>query len=138
MKKIILLLSVAALTFGCTKEGPAGPSGTNGTNGTNGNANVISTNNFSVTSSNWYAFGTGFTTDLSVSQISSSVVDDGAVLVYVQLGTEWISLPYTIGNESASVSFGVGSVSILYTKTDATQTVNPGSLNFRVIVIPSN
>lgn len=138
MKKLFLLSIIAICLISCAKDGKDGINGEAGKDGINGNANVINTQNYTVTSTQWTAFGTGWSADINVPEITSQIAASGAVFVYGQVGSEWISLPYTIGTESWAVSFGTSTVGLLVSKTDASQAANPGTVVFRVVIIPSN
>ena len=150
MKKTILktglFLVVALFAMSCSKDGEAGPAGPagangiNGTNGTNGNANVIGTNTLTVSS--WTSSNNGalWSTSLSATGITQTIVDRGMVSVFIgDSSGAWTSMPYTIGNASWFYSFGVGFINIYKTNTNLAAIANPGSQTFRVVIIsPSN
>ena len=165
MKKTIfktaVILFSAIMTISCSKDGATGPqgatgpagingiNGTNGTNGidgTNGNANVVGSNSFSTTSSNWVSAlgGVIWTANLTgASSITQNIVDKGIVSVfrmYTNNGaTQWSPLPDTNINQNLSFSYGVGTISFLMQSTNAVAIANPGVITVRYVAIsPSN
>lgn len=101
---VALVLSV--LLVSCTgKEGPTGPAGadgTNGTNGTNGNANVIT-----------FQFGTRTTTTGNIDypfSASQQLVDSSLILAYynpsVEAPTAWYPIP-GLGSTGAYMTRGM-------------------------------
>jgi hypothetical protein len=153
MKKTIfktgLFLVVALFAMSCSKDGavgpagPAGANGINGINGTNGNANVIGTNTVSVPSSSWTSSGgnTVWTTTLTASAITQTIVDRGMVSVFFQSGSGWIALPYSNPQNHYFTVYGfaLGSVQISITTESGYVLTSPGSNVFRIVVIsPSN
>ena len=168
MKKTIfktaVILFSAIMTISCSKDGAIGPqgatgpagtngiNGTNGTNGidgingTNGNANVVGSNSFSTTSTNWASAlgGVIWTANLTgASSITQNIVDKGIVSVfrmYTNNGaTQWSPLPDTNINQNLSFSYGVGTISFLMQSTNAVAIANPGVITVRYVVIsPSN
>lgn len=81
---------------GCD-EGPVGPPGPPG------NANVISFN-FGFSFDQAVFNGAVASEQYDVPEISPSVVDGGAVLVYFRDQGTWTALPFTIGVESADLA----------------------------------
>lgn len=142
--KIFLPLAIvfAILFTQCTKEGPAGPQGTagnNGTNGTNGNANVTGSTTVTTNSASWTAISTwGFSAIINLGAIDQDIVDKGAVMVYEQLGTGWLALPYTYGKVSRSYLFSPGMVKIYIQNTDGSTATNPGAITYRIVVISAS
>ncbi len=81
---------------GCD-EGPVGPPGPPG------NANVISFNfNFSFDEAVFN--GAVASEQYTVPEITPSVVDGGAVLVYFRDQSTWTALPFTVGVESSDLA----------------------------------
>ena len=155
MKKTIfktaIVLLTAIMTISCSKDGATGPvgangiagtngiNGTNGTNGTNGNANVIGTNTLTVTSWTSNSNGGLWSTSLSASGITQSIVDKGIVSVFIgDSSGSWTAMPYTLGNASWFYSFGVGFINIYKTNTNLAVIANPGSQTFRVVIISAS
>ena len=146
MKKVLFSFAILAMMFlvSCTKpgptgpEGPAGTNGTNGINGTNGNANVIGTNTVALNSGNWSAIGSNFEATITAPAITQAIVDKGAVMVYEQFGSYWVSLPYTIGKLSVVYYFTLNTVKIDYVYNDNSQTPNPGNKTYRIVAISAS
>jgi hypothetical protein len=140
MKKVnaVIAVFVIATTMfmgGCAKDGATGPAGPAGANG---NANVIGTNTVTVNGVNWTALSTYFETTLTDADITQAVVDNGVVLVYAQNGTTWAALPSTFSSVSLTFQFYLGNVEIFCANTDGSQTLNPGTQIFRLVIIPSS
>jgi hypothetical protein len=94
-----------------------------------------------VTISNWTQNGNDWVTTIPYGEITADVIDNGAVLVYLQAGTNvWNSLPLTI-YESVSysttiqVSVTVGQVIISWTNSDDTLPANPGEDIYKITVV---
>jgi len=107
-KITILLLSLMIAISACQKgdtgdTGPAGANGTNGTNGLNGNANV-STVNFTVGPTGWQSNGaqTYVYNNVSVPQITQSLIDSGLIIAYWDRTVDQIQLPFVDGNVNKS------------------------------------
>ncbi|HMB90066.1 MAG TPA: hypothetical protein VKP65_04410 [Rhodothermales bacterium] len=83
---------VLLLASGCD-EGPVGPPGPPG------NANVFSLN-FQFDYASAALNGTVVSEQFDVPDITPSVVDDGAVLVYYRFAGTWTALPYTLSVEA--------------------------------------
>ena len=122
-----------ALTFSACKKGDTGPAGKDGKDG---NANVIGTNN--VTISSWSSGGTNWTATITVAGITQSIIDKGSVSVFVQYGSDWWSMPDINGKNSMQYGFGVGYVNLLNQNSDGTLPTNPGSKTFRVVFISAS
>jgi len=133
MKKLILTLMAGSMLIlgSCTKEGPQGPQGPTG------NANVIGENAFNVTdwtlsSDNvWYA-------TFSDGNITSDVVDNGAVEIYKEYSNGWTNLPDINGITSTVYNFLDGGFTISILNSDGSLPAAPGTVTFRVVVIPSS
>lgn len=163
MKKYILLLPVFAalfLTTGCTKEGPEGPQGPQGLQGTAGaqgsqgpagaqgpagTANVIY--------SNWLSFqqaqrdtvidGTNLKCNhIPAPQLTQTIIDRGAIQVYMRFLTSIMPLPYTSdagpGNIASTASFIPKPGLLLLTRYthNNSASIGFGSVQFRYILIP--
>jgi hypothetical protein len=144
------ILAATLLIVGCKKEkGPKGDPGTNGnngingkdgvngTNGINGNANVLSS---SISVSSWGYYAPDWTASLSYPAITQSILDKGAVLVYMESNGIYFQLPFTIyplNSYSRTYNFThkLNSVTIYVTDSDLTQPTNPGSKKFKVVCI---
>ncbi len=141
----VLLLVVATMISSCTKpqKGDTGPAGPAGTNGTNGNANVKSTQ-VSVTAANWTYVSPAYQTTLAFSEITSDIINTGAVLVYMKTTTgTWSQLPFTYYpaasySSTLKTESYVGNVMVVVTDSDLTQPTNPGSITFKIVAISSS
>jgi hypothetical protein len=145
MKKILTLCLAVALASGftsCTKEGPAGPAGATG------NANVHS-KTITINPSEWYQIGTqgssgdGYRADKADADITSAIVNSGAVLAYISSdNTTWFSLPQTAPfatwSESINILYSTGTVSVVVQDSDFL-TVAPGTpLYLKVVTVASS
>lgn len=128
------LFFLSLLLSSCTKEGAPGPKGDNGTNGTTGirgttgmqgmtglqgatgatgstgaTGGTIKSNTITVSSTDWvYGFNNAYA-DKANADITSTIVNDGVVIVYMQGTTTgtWIALPTTLaGNGTPPLNFG--------------------------------
>ena len=150
MKKTIKTISMVfaglALTMGLTltscKKGDTGPAGTPGINGKDGNANVVSS---SIKSSAWTYNATDKNWEISFTYatITQSIIDKGAVLVYMKVGSGYNQLPltyYPTENYSTTLEVNtyVGGVTILAQDSDLTQGNNPGEQTFKIVVIAAS
>ncbi len=136
-----------ALTLGltlasCAKKGDIGPAGPAGTNG---NANVKSKTIF-VAGSEWINTPGASTVTKIVSEITTDIVNNGAVMVYVDNGgNNWSALPATAtGTTGLIVTFGYdiepGKL-ILNAGVNANVTLTAstfGNTNFRIVTIAAS
>lgn len=115
----------------CQKEGPQGPAGEDG------NANVHS-RNFSI--NNWNYEDPSWHLSILDSRITEDIIENGAVLVYINYDGSLSLIPITIyreANYSTTIesSVYVGGVSIFWTDSDLTQPITPPNLDFKIVVI---
>jgi hypothetical protein len=162
MKKLLFSLALLAMIGfnSCTKEGKqgeqgiAGINGTNGTDGTNGtngvdgqqgipgingNANVRSAT-FHVYTSSWTLAAPKYYKIISYGYITQDILDNGAVLVYMQDASgSWYATPFILYYTGYSTEIyqiiKVGQVVITVMDSDLTQTSNPGDMIFKIVVI---
>ena len=106
-----LLFALLVGTTGCVIEEGVGPEGPQGAPG---NANVFSLN-FDFLLADASINGTVASVQYDVPDITSLVVDEGAVLMFFRDQGTWTAMPYTFGVESAdlpavdyTVSLGFG------------------------------
>lgn len=146
----MLIIAVACLAS-CQK-GEKGDTGSPGKDGTNGNANVH-TQNFTINNSQWYHVGTagqpneGYWADISCSIITSEIVSTGAVLAYIDDGSQtWVALPATIPtgvddtypySRSCNYEYSTNLITIIVQDNDF-YTTNPGLNYFKVVTIAGN
>jgi hypothetical protein len=148
VKLLMLIIAVACLASlnSCKKEftgpaGPQGPAGTNGTNGTNGNANVHSTTftaSFTWDGANYWRIAT----ISNISILTSSIVNSGAVMIYLNENGTYAALPMTVsmgGNivEDVWFEYSTGQISIVTEDSDLS---DPGTstLNFKLVCIDAS
>ncbi len=103
MKYLGLVIVLVALTFAsCTKEGetgPMGPAGINGTDGTDGedgndgNANVMASDWFEPTESSYSVNNPRYKALPLATNLSSSLLENGVILVYYDNDTDVYLLP---------------------------------------------
>ena len=106
MKKAFFVILVSIVVFSCGKEGPRGsrgPQGVPGRDGSNGkDGTQINTYYFEVFPEQWKINGTygseGYYCyeEKNLSDLTSSVIEQGAILVYVLFGDYDHQLPYII------------------------------------------
>ena len=99
MRSLFTSVLVGLFLFAATgcDEGPVGPPGPPG------NANVISFNvNFSFDQAVFN--GSVASEQYDIPEITASVVDGGAVLVYFRDQSTWTALPFTVGVESSDLA----------------------------------
>ena len=147
--KSAVVVLIAILTISCSKDGATGPAGANGVagiNGANGNANVVGSNTFTFSTSNWtsQAGGVYWTSGITgATPITQNIVDKGIVSVfrmYTESGqTVWSPLPDTNTNKNLSFEYGVGAIYLIMQSTNGVVISNPGAMTLRYVVItPSN
>jgi hypothetical protein len=133
MRDFISVLFISTLLFGCAKVDHTHEDGTTGTNSV---AIEWSLNDIG----DGYGFYYG---SFNVPSITSSVVNNGAVLVYMSksewTNPEWVALPYTqvYGEDWISTvyySFYEGSVNVLWVDSDYLTPDYPSFDTFRVVV----
>lgn len=132
MKKLILTLMAGSLLIlsSCTKEGPQGPQGPAG------NANVIGEPQFTVSS--WQKSGGVWYATFSDDNITNDVVANGAVEIYKEYSNGWTNLPDINGITSTVYNFLDGGFTISILNSDGSLPAAPGTVTFRVVVIPSS
>lgn len=90
---------------------------------------------------NWTYNGTSQVAVLPWGEITSDVIDNGAVIVYKETGTNtWSQLPLTIYetvsySTTIQVSVTVGQVLIYITNSDLSEPSAPGAISFKVSVV---
>lgn len=124
---LILLLFTAF-----EKEGPRGPEG---------NANVLSG---TYIISNWSYSEPSFVGDITVPDITQDIIQNGAILVYIETGEGTFSqLPLTFyqsDNYSTSLEVvtALQKVHIIWTDSDLATPLLPPALNFKVVTIAAS
>ena len=147
METTMKLLIIIALLIAC--EGPTGPAGLKGEAGIDGVDGVanITVKFFSVLATQWNETNAkSFWYFRSFSEITTAVIDSGAVLVQVEGGTgEWWGLPQTLSfdlDDNFIVDFSA-ELTFIYTLgglwisiENSTAVGTPNGLNFKTIIIP--
>lgn len=165
MRTFLTLLTAITICFiSCSKEGPQGPAGpqgatgatgekgdkgdkgatgTNDTNGATGTANVIYSGwiNASISKDTIIDNTTLRTCYLNAPKLTSTIVNSGLVLVYLNYGAGTFPLPYTsnAGGKSSTINFIPGAGKIILTRYtwDNTGSISFGSGNqYRYILVP--
>lgn len=142
MKKLLLLFSVALLTFGCTgPQGPQGPAG---------EGSMKFTLEFKVLSRDWVrntdAGGNfiGWWYDISVPELTRYIYEYGIYNTYLWDGNVQVPLPIIVYNETdnqlwekkISCDFAVGSVAVYYQENDFTnEGRQPEDMTFRIHMV---
>lgn len=134
----IFLLAMLILS-GCAKD-KYQPKGDYQPAGNYGNANMIYSN--TVTLNNWTsAFDNGteyvYYSLINWPALTQAIKDNGAVMTYVQSGTQWYALPYSDHGTGWSYTydfgFDVGTVEIDLTGVDNTGSPGTASQNGTVV-----
>lgn len=167
IKSLSLVIVLVALTFtSCTKEGetgPMGPAGINGTDGTDGedgndgNANVMASDWLEPTESSFSVNNPRYKALPLATNLSSSLLEDGVILVYYDNDTDVYLLPNHIFAPDGTILKSIDSkinrasrniyVNIQRSDSDLT----PGEylwdpsgppygkgVRFRYVIVPSN
>lgn len=143
LSKISAFIFVLTLTFAaCQKstQGPKGDTGAAGANGTNGFVN-ISVNVYTVTSASWTNYTWPYNYDeaiISIPAITSTIVSGGDVRAYIldPTGTQWIGMPYSFLSSQYNYKIKDGQLTIQYTLYNNAAPTNPGTQQFKVVIIP--
>ena len=102
-----------------------------------GGSTIISLNG-TTNSGNWQGDGDEYCTTFSVNALTQNIIDNGAILVYAEAEGSILQLPFsfTQGTWSTHVFYTaqVGLLEICYQDDDGL-TPNPGSWNFKVVII---
>jgi hypothetical protein len=138
MKRLLKVLFAFAglillVVLGSCKKYVAGPKGEPGTPGENGNLKMT---HILYTASSW-SFGTtnGWESHLQSAKISNNVLTKGEVETYMQIGDDWWSLPYGVGDVFMEVSFDDGWVHFKYFKIHGGPPAKPDTVNFRIVIL---
>lgn len=126
----IALFCGAILLSSCTKEGPEGPAGPQGPQG---NANV-QTFTFSASPGDWSTISGGYAFNRVVPVVSESIANTGAVLVYLQAGSQWVALPVTVDGLTWLYGYGTGQVQVEVNSSSAPSQVTV----WKVVAIASS
>jgi hypothetical protein len=87
----------------------------------------------------WSQGSTWWYIELTWSEITQSVLDNGAVSVYMKAGGDWIELPFTTylsSSYSSSINafYSLGKVTIEWSDSDGTLPLEPDPYDFKVVI----
>lgn len=127
------MLFISSLLFNsCTKEGPEGPAGKDG------NANVNS-QTFYVNSPDWFSTGVSYYCNVYPSALSADILNNGAILVYMDYESTDRQLPLTIFNGTYETLYDHSmteyNVKVEVANTNLTMPANPGYHKIRVVTM---
>jgi hypothetical protein len=133
---LILLIGSICLSSCSSKEGPAGPAGTAGKDG---NANVKS-QIIEVNASEWEDIvnGNGYDVSKTCSIITSSIVNNGAVLAYVEQDGAYIALPTRLDAFEVNITYAYEVSTIGFAVEFDNIVPNPENTKFKVVAISSS
>jgi hypothetical protein len=127
-----LLVTVSA----CRKEEIPGPQGDQGAPGRGGNANITSTSVFQVIASQWKVdtVSNGMKATIDAPQITASVIEKGAVKVFIKAGQSWSELPYVRGDLFTQFGFEAGILYLQYINIEGLITPPPQVDFYRLVI----
>ena len=151
MRRLFFVAVTAIVLVSCGKEGPQGPRGPQGRNGQDGrDGTQINTYYFDVYPNEWRTDGNyGFSgyycfAEKNVGELTSAVIDHGAVLVYVIFGNFDNQLPfveplYDNGGYTRIIRYDLqqGKIGFIVADTDFKTLCPPYSnvVQFKVVII---
>lgn len=99
---------------------------------------IIST---TVLNNPWYLDGVSYEVNLTWSEITQDVLDNGAVDAYIRFSgqTSWHPLPVTFYSSasystSVEVAYGLTSVTLFWTDSDLTAPATPPSVDVKLVI----
>ena len=139
MKKtnfLVFTVFAVLLTFNGCKKGDTGPQGPAGADG---NADVHAQ---VFTVSSWIFSTPYYSADIVDTDITQSIVDYGAVIIYISNGSGgWELFPVTVFHGSYSSYYTavhyLHGVTIWISDSDSVQPADPGTKTFKIIAISS-
>lgn len=140
MKKLkigLLIILAAFLITGCQKgdKGDTGDTGPAGPSGPKGSANVSSTN-YTVATGTWGGVNTGFVfKDITINEITQSILDNGVVMVYEGGPSQWNALPHSNQNDEWRFLISTQRLRVILLHANGTNVADPGSKTFKVVII---
>jgi hypothetical protein len=147
-KASIFSIYILSLVFiSCTKEGEQGAPGTNGINGQDGNANVQSATLVANSTSNWawnstYQWRSAQWTSISI--LTSSAINSGAVMLYQMDAGIATQLPITVKigskTESDFYSYTEGILAVSIQNSNGSDPISQISIptTYKLVVIPQS
>ncbi len=130
---MIALIAISVLFIAsCSRKGDTGPQGPQG------NANVRGSSSFTVSA--WELSGNTYHASFTDADITSDIVNYGAVEVYkfYSADNSWTNLPDMNGNTSTVFNFYNSGFTIYISNVDGSLPAFPGSLTFRAVAIASS
>ena len=134
-----MLVGVSAIVL----NGCSGRDGAPGAQGPEGNANVL-TMGYSILPSQWAYSSPVLWVDLVDPDITSNIMNSGAVLVYMESGGNTTQLPITsfytspaTYTETMTATHYLGNVEIDIEDSDAGAPGTPGPISFKVVTMSS-
>jgi hypothetical protein len=128
-----LLLLFLCLSFNSCKKSVAGPQGDAGTPGGQGNLKQ-SDRSFTIFPGSWTFNGGWYNCDVYCPEITSSVISSGEIKVYMQVNSQWWSLPYTVGDIFMEQTSETGTLHLKYSKIHGGPPPAPTQNVFRIVV----
>lgn len=157
---LIILLTIFAILSSCAEDGapgdigPPGPTGDQGEQGVQGEqgtpgekgdqgepgtANVIYSDWFTISQSDWSGIGgTKITEAIDAPEITQDIIDKGVVLVYHQFNNQTRQLPYSYSPNGLHLvyKFVISSITIEGFHLDASAISAISPLKFRYVILP--
>jgi hypothetical protein len=133
IKTICFIISLFVLGFSSCKKNVAGPKGDKGEAAKKGNAKQ-SQRQFTVQSSSWTTNGGWWSANVYCPEITTDVIAQGEVKVYMKIGTEWWALPYAVGDTFMHQSIESNYIHLEYSKIHGGPPPKPLETTFRVVV----
>ncbi|MCL2131098.1 MAG: hypothetical protein FWH36_01385 [Lentimicrobiaceae bacterium] len=150
MKKVFFVIAASIVLFSCGKEGPAGPRGPQGRDGKDGQGVQVNTYYFEISRNEWKIFESSDQTryycyvEKKLNALTSSVINEGAVLVYALLDDCDQQLPYVVsiydgGFYTRVIRYDLqqGTIGFVVEDNDFNTQLPPfnGNVTFKVVII---
>ena len=136
--KIILLPIAFICFFVSCKKNTEGPRGEPGIPGKSIDANQYYTISLTQNDTAWKANGNVWESVLRVPEITSKIIQQGEVIVYLQKDSSWQCLPKQVGDLFTLYSKVEGKIYLKHLATHGSSIVErPGNMVFRVVVFYS-
>lgn len=146
IKTIIAISLLGTIAFNSCVKGDQGPKGDQGSAGSNGVANIMSYT-LTTTPSSWGHVGTigqagdGWQTTFSVPAVTTNVITNGGVLMYLLGNNALTAMPVTLYEfQNVSHTYGfdafVGQIKAYVTDSDFNTLQPSTNINFKLVIIP--
>jgi hypothetical protein len=134
MKNLIILMTALVLFVSCGKDGAPGATGPAGSANISSFVYDVSVWVFNPNSNEYY-------TDLSVPEITSSVISGGTVQVFEGNASSGSNIWYALPNsfQSLEVTYSITNGSVRIERTMDNNSIappTPGNMEYKVVVIP--